>query len=503
MNKGKEPCIRWIRVSHAKQDENHSKPAQLKSTEEYCQQNNLKVWKTYEVTETASKEKNRHEFVEMMNAARDHGIKHIVCDKVDRAARGYWAAYELTQFMEEFGGTLHVSRERFRFNSDSAPNEKFLFGISILNGKFQIDNMRMELAKGFSQRFHEGGKWNHIAPIGYQHIRIGKKSDLHLNEKEAPYIKEAFMMYKTGNYSQADILKFLKSKITHRKVTKTMVESLLKNQFYYGLMRTSYGERMGVHTPIISKADFDDIQRIRGRRAVGHEPGKNAKIAKPLMGLIKCGECGSRITGEVKTKKSGRQYVYYHCANQSCVERRKNSRQEIIFEQIIDAFAPFSKFTPKGTATLVEKFRKSTKDPTLYAEQKLSELAKQKLEAQSKLERIEKLYADGLIEKWEYEEIMREKKRTFAAIGSQIDDIGDTTEQVQAESLKVIELFSKANKFMHLSTNELDKARLARVVLSNPVLKDRTLCFSYAKPFDNLLKITVDKNWWTLGESNS
>ena len=76
------------------------------------------------MTETASKEKNRREFVGMMNAARENGIKHIVCDKVDRAARGYWAAFELTRFMEEYGGTLHVSRERFCFNQDSAPNEK-------------------------------------------------------------------------------------------------------------------------------------------------------------------------------------------------------------------------------------------------------------------------------------------------------------------------------------------------------------------------------------------
>ena len=94
--------------------------------------------KTYEVTESASKEKNRREFIAMMDAAKENGIKHIVCDKVDRAARGYWAAFELTQFMDEYGGTLHVSRERFRFDKNSAPNEKFLFGISIF--KWEVSN---------------------------------------------------------------------------------------------------------------------------------------------------------------------------------------------------------------------------------------------------------------------------------------------------------------------------------------------------------------------------
>ena len=121
-----------------------------------------------------------------MDAAKENSIKHIVCDKVDRAARGYWAAFELTQFMDEYGGTLHVSRERFRFDKNSAANEKFLFGISILNGKFQIDNMRMELSKRLSQRFHEDGVEPYRS-IGYRAQRIGKKSDLQLNEKEAPH----------------------------------------------------------------------------------------------------------------------------------------------------------------------------------------------------------------------------------------------------------------------------------------------------------------------------
>ena len=54
----------------------------------------------------------------------------------------------------------------------------------------------------------------------------------------------------------------------------------------------------------------------------------------------------------------------------------------------------------------------------------------------------------------------------------------------------------KASNFMELDPNLRDKARLARVVLSNPILKDATLCFSYQKPFDHLLKIPLDNKWW-------
>jgi len=63
--------------------------------------------------------------------------------------------------------------------------------------------------------------------------------------------------------------------------------------------------------------------------------------------------------------------------------------------------------------------------------------------------------------------------------------------------LKVIELLGKASQFMSLEGNELNKARLARMVLSNPILKDGNLEYYYEKPFDELVLLTSHRNWWT------
>jgi hypothetical protein len=63
--------------------------------------------------------------------------------------------------------------------------------------------------------------------------------------------------------------------------------------------------------------------------------------------------------------------------------------------------------------------------------------------------------------------------------------------------LIIIELLQKAYDFMRLNENLLDKVRLAKIVLSNPVLKDGTLCFSYQKPFDDLIELTNKNKWWT------
>ena len=70
----------------------------------------------------------------------------------------------------------------------------------------------------------------------------------------------------------------------------------------------------------------------------------------------------------------------------------------------------------------------------------------------------------------------------------------------------IIELIGKAGVFIGEKTNSepvlLQKARLARVVVSNPKLSDLNLRFYYEKPFDNLLKIGLNTNWWAMTGSN-
>jgi hypothetical protein len=49
---------------------------------------------------------------------------------------------------------------------------------------------------------------------------------------------------------------------------------------------------------------------------------------------------------------------------------------------------------------------------------------------------------------------------------------------------------------MQLEGKELEKVRLAKMVLSNPTLKDGSFQFSYQKPFDVLIDLTGSPEWW-------
>ncbi len=70
------------------------------------------------------------------------------------------------------------------------------------------------------------------------------------------------------------------------------------------------------------------------------------------------------------------------------------------------------------------------------------------------------------------------------------------------KGIRVIELLLSVRNYMKKPGNELEKVRLANLVLSNPKLKNGTLEYSYEKPFDVLIDLTSNKNWWRRRELN-
>ena len=105
--------------------------------------------------------------------------------------------------------------------------------------------------------------------------------------------------------------------------------SLLKNRVYIGILTQgvtttpSYKVRKRIrkaesdwvvipdhHEPIISKADFENVQRVL---AMDTRICADSSAVKPLSGIIFCGDCGAAMVR--KTVSSGeRRYVYYVCS---------------------------------------------------------------------------------------------------------------------------------------------------------------------------------------------
>ena len=445
----KQKAVEFFRVSSKRQEDGFSLSAQQSLAKRYVNENHFKVIKTWSVSESASKEKDRKHFYEMLEFVRQNQVRDVIFDKVDRACRGYRAAYLVEELISDYGVRFHFVRDHLTIDRNSPMSDRDRFGIGVWMGKRYSENLRMEVMKGMKEREKEG-YWNHQAPLGYRNVRKSRKAFVEVDNTIAPFIKEAFELYATGNYTQDDIRLYLTKKFPEeRRVTKGVVENALKNPFYYGVIKVKGKILKGKHQGLISKELWDNCQRIRGVRAIKSKRNdEKAKMIKPLMQFFRCGVCFSMVTGESKIKSTGKRYIYYRCANKKCPEKRKTTNQKILMKQVIESFKPFSLLTPEATESFLKHLEKSLAKASPDFESIVRELLEEKKALKDKMSRLETLHKEGLLDQWEAEELISMKKTALQANEKELEGYLQSKDSNFNQGKKVVELLQKSYDFM-------------------------------------------------------
>ncbi len=120
-----------------------------------------------------------------------------------------------------------------------------------------IANLSEEVKKGQKEKIAQG--WLPTKPpIGYK-TTGDKGHKIHVIDNEkAPFIREMFEPYSTGNYSTISLGKILFKKGLRNnngsRLVKSRIYELLTDPFYYGAVRWNDIVYRGSHEPIISKA---------------------------------------------------------------------------------------------------------------------------------------------------------------------------------------------------------------------------------------------------------
>lgn len=491
--------VSFLRVSSADQRDGFSLDAQRTLAEKYIDEKGLSLLKNWAVDESAANHADRKHFFEMLEFVKANNVKNVIFDKIDRAVRNLESAVEIEKLIKD-GVKFHFVREHLIIDENSPSHEKMRFYLGLILATYYVDNLRAEIKKGLDART-AAGLWNHIAPFGYKNIREGKanRAIVVFDEVEAPIAKEVFELYSTGNYTLESLTKFIKEKLPQKNVTKRLVENLLASPFYIGYL-PARGQRKpeikGAHKPLIDRALWEAVQKIKGIRAAQHQGFRKGIPPKPLMGLFKCGACDHAVTGESHKKPSGKVFVYYHCANPKCDQRRINSPEPILIKQLELAFEPFGGFTAKATRSFIDCLKGRMEDLDLYTQKMSGQLAEKRLAIKKAIDRLEELRKEGRLTDEEFSEVMRIKESALSEVKREIDAYNEADYKTFNEGLRLIELFTSIRSYMRTPGNELEKVRLAKLVLSNPTLKDRTIEYHYKKPFDVLLDLTSNKNWW-------
>ena len=227
--------------------------------------------------------------------------------------------------------TMRLSALKFNtFWFEPTPQGKFMLSISFSQSKYYVDSLSENTRRGLRQKARNG-YLPRKAPIGY--LNDSRNKTIVVNKKIAPIIVGAFEKYSKGDVQLNDISSFLATKgiITckNKKFRCDQTKKILTNTFYFGLFKFAGEVYEGRHDPIVSKKLFDKVQEVLNFRNKQWQSAKVERIQKPFLGLLRCGECGMGITGDIKNKyykETDRHavYTYYRCTkknkNISCTQ---------------------------------------------------------------------------------------------------------------------------------------------------------------------------------------
>lgn len=134
------------------------------------------------------------------------------------------------------------------------------------------------------------------------------KVEVTIDPVRGSLIKKMVEEYATGLYSMNEIwMRITNEGLRSKKgckISKSQVEQILQNPFYYGYMKYNGILYKHVHPTLLSKELYDECQLIRQ----GKRKSKSKRTVKlfVLKGLLKCQHCGCGYSPELKKEK----YVY-------------------------------------------------------------------------------------------------------------------------------------------------------------------------------------------------
>lgn len=456
-------CYAYTRVSTVKQGDGVSLEAQRDAIAKFAARQGLQVLQWFEEKETAAK-RGRPVFDAVVQSLQAGEADGLVVHKIDRSARNFSDWARIGELVDS-GIEVHFAHESLDLRSRGG---RLTADIQAVIAADYVRNLRQESIKGMEGRLKQGlFPW--AAPIGYLNQGAGKPKAI--DPARAPFVRQAFELYATGQYSQRGLLAELQQRGFRNKrgtpITKGCLENILSNPFYHGVVRLKRTGReyAGRHDPIIDCTLFERVQAMKTDRQIKKETAHN----HPYRRSITCGYCRRSLIGE---RQKG--HVYYRCQTKDCPTK---SIREDVFEAAVAVKLQSLRLHEEDKLRLESKMEKWLQKRTAATDRRAVEL--QLSYVSNRFDRLTDALIDGLIDKQTFEQrkqrLNHERDKLQQALG-EVGKIGSAAEIGR----KYLEL-SKSLILNYGLGDRAQKARLVRIAFSNLELRGKNLCLEPQK----------------------
>lgn len=442
------------------------------------------------LTEKASaKAPGRPVFNQLLHMLTTGVIGGILCWKIDRLTRNPIDGGQLQWLLQSGQIKCIKTFDRCYYPSDNV----LLINIEQAMATQYIRDLSTNVKRGNRAKL-ERGEWPNHAPLGYYNDK-GTKT-IRVDRKIAPFIKRAFELYVTNEYSLQTIANMLfeeglRTK-TGNKVFKSQVHNWLNKSFYCGLMERDGKLYKGNHKPIISTQLFNFAQDIlNDKRHTVHK-----KHFYAARGFLTCGNCGCVLTAD---KKKG--ITYYYCTNGKghCDQHKRYLRSETIDKLIAETFTQLQ-FDPKLLAIAERAYNEKAGNDNQYIQHGTEKLQKEAKLLQEKEMMLVEGFTSKIIREEVYIAKMKELQNKQLQLQLQITQLEESTlSKVTFEQVKTVLLQANNASKLYFAGNDAQKRNYLQTVLSNICIKDKKVLSSQFKsPFDVLARAPKKRDFFTL-----
>lgn len=352
--------IIYVRVSSLEQVEGTSLESQERLCREYAEREKINVVAVFVEKGESAKTANRTEFLKAVNFCADkkNKVSSFIVYKIDRFSRNQTDYAIVKQRLKKYGTEIESVSEKI----DDTPSGKLME--VILSGFAEFDNnIRTERSiNGMKERIKQG-IWVWQAPLGYE--RLQKGANLTPDPKFAPFIRLAFEEYAKGVHTFSSLAEYLNSQgFTTRhgkKAIPQLMEKIIRNPLYAGIIRVWDIETKGAFEPIIDENLYYLCQNPKSKSG-RHTRRRKVNADFPLRRLVVCEHCKIPFTGSFCTGRSKR-YPYYHHQNKDCPYTKFIPREDFeqLFVEFLNDITPDPKYEEVFKAIVMDIWKNNCK----------------------------------------------------------------------------------------------------------------------------------------------
>ena len=481
-------CVILARVSSKEQELGFSLDAQEKLATDYAHKLGFEFEQkkdVFRISESASGKQVRKTYNKMFAHVTKNKIPVLLCEKIDRLTRNPKDAVLVQDWInEDENRAVHFIKENFILNRNTRAHENLVWDMKVAIARFYTNNLSEEVRKGQNEKLSQG-LYPGSARFGYKNIgEEGHKLPIP-EEPYAKFVKQAFNLYDSGNYSIEDLVSLLykegfRSK-KGKKITRSTLHRILNDSFYHGVIAWKGRQQKGVHEPLIAKELFDRVQQKLNRKGGAPQYQKHLHIFTAKM---TCGECGGRISWYPK-----KGHLYGECKSVKVCSQKGCVRQEKIEEQLLPML---DKVAPKNerVLNLLERALKESHSEEIDFNTAQREQLNQIIRRAD--QRMEKAYEDkldGIMPVMLCEKAITDAAREKEEAVEALNKLGKSRKAYYEAGFAIHELASKAAS-IYLSDKATldDKRMLLSYAFSNLSLRDGKITPKYTLAFEFLLE---------------